>query len=302
MIEDGFPISKESEWKAVPGMMAGALELIRPDTSKTGSGLKEYWLCKCHKCNRPDLVSKRLDNLKIGAIGGKVYATGRKCNGTRSCGCKQKTQFVNANTTGVIYEDLTGQILNDWKLVQKTFMKDIHNGSFLYVCESIIHPECFEVLSIRHLKDGYCAQAKFANKKYLDIQHKIKEVRPRMSKNEEKILNLLKDAKIHGCMQSTFEKCKAYSLLPFDFFIEGKYIIEYDGRQHFHPIEIWGGEEGLAITRAYDLIKNKYCFENIIPLIRIPYDADYTINDLKLETTRFLLTPENEKDYYESRK
>ena len=102
-------------------------------------------------------------------------------------------------------------------------------------------------------------------------------------------------------MQSTFEKCKAYSLLPFDFFIEGKYIIEYDGRQHFYPIEIWGGEEGLAITRAHDLIKNKYCFDNKIPLIRIPYDIDYTLNDLKLETTRFLLTPENEKEYYESR-
>ena len=118
MIEDGFPIIKESEWKAVPGMMAGALELIRPDTSKAGSGLKAYWLCKCHNCNRPDLVSKRLDNLKIGAIGGKVYATGRKCNGTRSCGCKQKTQFVNANTTGIIYEDLTGQIFGKLKVIE----------------------------------------------------------------------------------------------------------------------------------------------------------------------------------------
>ena len=52
----------------------------------------------------------------------------------------------------------------------------------------------------------------------------------------------------------------------------------------------------------YDLIKNKYCFDNKIPLIRIPYDVDYTLNDLKLETTRFLLTPENEKEYYERRK
>ena len=29
--------------------------------------------------------------------------------------------------------------------------------------------------------------------------------------------------------------------------------------------------------------------------------AVYNLNDLKLETTRFLLTPENEKEYYESR-
>lgn len=50
-----------------------------------------------------------------------------------------------------------------------------------------------------------------------------------------------------------------------------------------------------------DLIKNQYCFKNNIPLIRIPYDKDYTIEDLKLATTKFLLTPENEKFYYETR-
>jgi hypothetical protein len=50
-----------------------------------------------------------------------------------------------------------------------------------------------------------------------------------------------------------------------------------------------------------DLLKNKYCFDNNIPIIRIPYDADYTINDLKLETTKFLLIPENEGEYYAKR-
>ena len=293
MIEDGFPIFSEQEWQAKEGAQAGGLILVKEDPAKP-----RYWLCKCLKCGREDLVSKREDNLKIGAIGGKVYSTGRKCNGTRSCGCKQLNQFVNANTMGVIHEDLTGQILNDWKLIQKTSMKDIHNGSFKYVCQSTINLECFDVLSIRHLKDGYCAKAKLANKNYLDIQHKLKEIRPRMSKNEERILNLLKDASIHGSMQTTFEKCKAYSLLPFDFYVENRYIIEYDGEQHFKPIELWGGEEGLMTVRAHDLIKNRYCFDNDIPLIRIPYDVDYTIDDLKLETTRFLLTPANEEEYY----
>ena len=47
------------------------------------------------------------------------------------------------------------------------------------------------------------------------------------------------------------------------------------------------------------LIKNKYCFEHNIPLIRIPYNKEYTFEDLKLETTHFLLTPENEQKYYQ---
>ena len=31
----------------------------------------------------------------------------------------------------------------------------------------------------------------------------------------------------------------------------------------------------------------------------IPYNVEYTLNDLKLETTRFLLTQENEEAYYQ---
>lgn len=57
-------------------------------------------------------------------------------------------------------------------------------------------------------------------------------------------------------------------------------------------------EEKMKRTRQSDLIKNKYCFEHNIPIIRIPYDVEYTIEDLKIETTKFLLTPENEKQYY----
>ena len=86
------------------------------------------------------------------------------------------------------------------------------------------------------------------------------------------------------------------------FFIENKYVIEYDGEQHFHMISFFDkNEDSFFIRRAHDLIKNKYCFEHNIPIIRIPYDAEYTFEDLKLETTQFLLTPGNEEDYYKRR-
>ena len=75
-----------------------------------------------------------------------------------------------------------------------------------------------------------------------------------------------------------------------------EYIIEYDGIQHFQGKHF---KDTLENIHKNDLIKNKYCFEHNIPLIRIPYDKEYTLNDLKLKTTRFLLTPENEKEYYE---
>jgi hypothetical protein len=90
--------------------------------------------------------------------------------------------------------------------------------------------------------------------------------------------------------------------MEYDFYVDEMYIIEYDGSQHFYYKGTgWDTKEHLERVRKNDLLKNKYCFDNNIPIIRIPYDADYIINDLKLETTRFLLTPENEEEYYKSR-
>ena len=73
------------------------------------------------------------------------------------------------------------------------------------------------------------------------------------------------------------------------------YIIEYDGIQHFEEGHF---HNNFLITHENDLKKNKYCFEHNIPIIRIPFNKEYYLDDLKLETTKFLLTPENEKNYY----
>ena len=75
------------------------------------------------------------------------------------------------------------------------------------------------------------------------------------------------------------------------------YLIEYDGIQHFESNHF---QNNLETVRKNDLLKNQYCFNNKIPLIRIPYNQQYTINDLKIETTKFLLTQENEKQYYQN--
>lgn len=122
-----------------------------------------------------------------------------------------------------------------------------------------------------------------------------------MSKNEYLIQNLLKENNINFIRECTFSDLKSDKnrSLFFDFYIENNYIIEFDGIQHFSAkMGGWNTEENLMQVRKHDLRKNKYCFENHIPLIRIPYNAEYTIDDLKLETTRFLLTPENEDAYY----
>ena len=130
--------------------------------------------------------------------------------------------------------------------------------------------------------------------------------------NESKIAKMLDNGNIKYQTQYTFVDLyskRECDKLIFDFAIFNKnnnsllYLIEFDGSQHFTYFysennKSWNNKDNFNITRKNDLIKNKYCFEHNIPLIRIPYNADYTFEDLKLETTRFLLTPENEKKYY----
>ena len=61
-------------------------------------------------------------------------------------------------------------------------------------------------------------------------------------------------------------------MLPFDFYLpQYNLIIEYDGEQHFKPISVFGGEDAFWTTVTHDAIKNQYCEDNDIDLLRIPY-------------------------------
>ena len=72
--------------------------------------------------------------------------------------------------------------------------------------------------------------------------------------------------------QKNFDDCKDINALPFDFYLPDYNIaIEYDGRQHFEPIEYFGGQKAFEYTQKHDNIKNEYCKNNNIKLLRIPY-------------------------------
>ncbi len=122
------------------------------------------------------------------------------------------------------------------------------------------------------------------------------------------------DTKSCGCIRSIGENTIAKMLdsvnipyerekilfdkLRFDFFIKkdyNNYVIEFDGIQHFQERV---NREPLEVIHKRDLLKNKYCFNNNIPIIRIPYCADFTLKDLLLDTSNFILTKENESEYY----
>ena len=66
---------------------------------------------------------------------------------------------------------------------------------------------------------------------------------------------------------------KELGRLRFDFFLpEYDTLIEYDGIQHFKPIEFFGGESQLEYVQSNDSKKNQFCTDNNIRLVRIRYD------------------------------
>ena len=102
----------------------------------------------------------------------------------------------------------------------------------------------------------------------------------------QKIKQLLKDNNIKFISEYTFSDFKSDQGVPyrFDFAIfkdkELYEIIEFDGAQHFSPQK--GYYEGqFEKIQLYDKIKNDYCKQKNIKLIRVPYTEEDNI-DLKM--------------------
>lgn len=76
--------------------------------------------------------------------------------------------------------------------------------------------------------------------------------------------------------------------LRFDFIVkieDSLFCIEFDGRQHFEPIEYFGGNKSFKQVQKNDNRKNTYCNNNNISLLRIPY---YEIDNVEFLVTNFL--------------
>jgi hypothetical protein len=94
------------------------------------------------------------------------------------------------------------------------------------------------------------------------------------SSGEKFIRTFLEECNVKFKSQFKFEDCKNIRLLPFDFAIidtdgNPKTMIEFQGVQHFEPVEHFGGEEKHISVVENDKIKLDYCEKNNIPLLRI---------------------------------
>lgn len=107
--------------------------------------------------------------------------------------------------------------------------------------------------------------------------------------NENIIADILDRWGFEYTMQQRFPDCKDINTLPFDFYLNDyNVVIEYDGEQHYFPIfkSKYSDDQNinrLKYIQRHDEIKNQYCKDNNIILIRIPYwdndDIEYILFD-----------------------
>lgn len=237
--------------KDITNQRFGRLVALYPTEERQGG--KIIWLCKCDCGNEVKVPIDRL--------------TGKN---TQSCGCLSKEK-----TSERFCIDLTGQIFGKLTVIKRDNTKNYKRVRWLCKC-SCGNSELESV-------DGY----------YLRSGEKTQcsKCVPK-SKGEEQIKNILIKNNISFTQEKSFDDCrfpKTNRLARFDFYIDNKYLIEFDGRQHIQNTSKWNNEWNLEYVQEHDQIKNNYCKEHNIPLIRIPYSKiNYIkLEDLLLETSKY---------------
>jgi hypothetical protein len=105
------------------------------------------------------------------------------------------------------------------------------------------------------------------------------------SSGEREISIILKNLSIKFERNKKFKDCISDKRkeLPFDFYLpDYNLCIEYDGRQHFEPVSYFGGDIKFNRQKHLDSIKDKYCKDNDIKLLRIDYKVRGYSNLYKL--------------------
>ena len=220
-------------------------------TEKRGN--EWYWLCQCECGNK---IEVRGVSLREGK--------------TKSCGCLKKE--TDKQPKGNVI-DLTDQVFGHLHVLQRNGSD--HRGEALWTCQCDCGSLPIIVLG-SNLRTGHTTSCGCE----------------RHSRGEQIIIKFLKENNILFETEKTMFKFSSGYNAKFDFLVNDSYLIEYDGETHYnYNLHGWHNQQQLQAQQERDAIKNQWCKENNIPLIRIPYThlKDLCIEDLLLETSQFIV-------------
>lgn len=209
------------------------LEMIYPDREVSNT---VYCKCKCD-CGNITMIPQ----------GG--LRSNRK---TQSCGCLRKEMISNKLRKSVV-----GQRFCSLTVIDEYYYQDVTKPP-----------------KVKVLCD--CGNIKIVSRRDVCSGHITSCGCMKTSSLERNVESILKDMGCTYKREYTFDDCKYIEKLKFDFAVfndqnQITQIIETDGKQHYEPIEWFGGKEHFEVTQIRDNIKNEYCKEHNIPLLRLPY-------------------------------
>lgn len=220
---------------------------------------KVIWECECDCGNKCEVLSTNL-------------TSGR----TKSCGCKQYDLVAKH------YREKCpqpGDVINGTIVIDIEYRKDSRGFNECYLlCECKF---CGKHMWVRStsLKGGNTKSCGCIKNSY----------------GESIIEQILKNANIKYSREKTFKDCffsDSHVKCRFDFYVDDRYLIEFDGQQHYKAnSDGWFTEDVVDKIRARDEYKSMWCKKNNIPLIRIPFHIidDIKLEDLMPDTTQYLI-------------
>lgn len=230
--------------------------LSRAENDKSGHA---QWLCQC-KCGNQIVVK-----------GSSL----RKEKGTKSCGCYQKEQTSKASV-----KNLLGQTIGNFTVLE-SIMGEKNGQKHSWRCRCNLCGSEDNIISTSNLHKQYSCGCSISSKG----QRKIKEI---LNKNN---IEFIEEKRFASCNYGDIND--GHTQARFDFFLpQYNLLIEYDGIQHFvQGNGNFDNKEKFELTKKRDYIKNNWCKENNILLIRIPYTHydQITLEDLLPATSKFLL-------------
>ena len=246
----------------ISGVSFGNLLVLERDKSaKSGNGKHAKWLCKCLLCD--SVVSIRGSDLRSGR--------------TTDCGCMTNEKCGKAHLV-----ERAGDAYGHLTVLRRDLSKGVKSGRhahWICRCELCGSEESVAANLI----------TEFGKDRRHNCMHK--------SIGESRIADILDANGIRYVRDRLYGDCineKTNYGLRFDFRIIGDdkeclYLIEYDGAQHYRAAPMWDDTMSLKERQMRDRMKNKWCSDRGIPLIRIPFThlSKLSIDDLCLESTRY---------------
>lgn len=180
-----------------------------------------------------------------------IYVPTRKLmsGNTKSCGCLRNKLSGERNL-----KDLTGQRFGQLVVLFRNG-SDKH-GRALWLCRCD------------------CGTTKTASSNDL-LRGLVKSCGCIKSSGEKEIKCFLQKQGIIYYTEYSFNNCREKKPLRFDFYLPeigpNGACIEFDGVQHYIESRLYSKSITLETRQRRDRIKNEYCKNNNIPLLRIPY-------------------------------